>query len=79
MALDLLFRLAEKAVEGEPVSFIWQGVVFSVIPETTDKNKTKLDHLVGQPTVSASSDLETASADMLAEMEAEWRKDWAEI
>ena len=31
-----LFQLAKKSIEGERVSFIWQGVVFSVTPENKD-------------------------------------------
>ena len=73
-----LFQLAKKSMEGERVSFVWQGVVFSVTPENTDM-KTKLDHLAGQPTVSDAADLDDAGANMPAEMEAEWRKDWAEL
>jgi len=72
-----LFRLADEAINGEPVQFIYKGVVFQVVPEVTRGNK--LDRLVGQPTLAADVDLEQAGKDLTAEMEAEWLKDWSEI
>jgi hypothetical protein len=50
-------------------------VVFKVIPE---KKQSKLDKLVGQPTLAPGVDLEQAGRELLAEMEAEWLHDWSE-
>ena len=72
-----LFRLAEDAISGKPVQFVYKGVVFQLVPEGT-KTK-KLDRLVGQPTLAPEVDLEQASKELAAEMEAAWLKDWSEI
>ena len=72
-----LFRLADEAIGGEPVQFVYKGVVFQVIPET--RQSKKLDRLVGQPTLAPDVDLEQAGKELAAEMEAEWVKDWSEI
>ena len=40
-----LFRLAEEAMEGRLVQFVYKGVVFQVVPEGTQAKK--LDRLVG--------------------------------
>ncbi len=71
-----LFQLADQALNGEPVQFIYRGVVFSVTPEV---RKSKLDKLVGQPVLAPGVDLEQASKELLAEMEAEWKQDWSEL
>jgi hypothetical protein len=72
-----LFRLADEAMNGEPVQFVYKGVVFQVIPEVT--RKKKLDRLVGQPTIASDADLEQAGKELAAEMTAAWTKDWSEI
>jgi len=71
-----LFQLADQALNGEPVQFVYRGVVFSVTPES---RKSKLDKLVGQPVLAPGVDLEQASRELLAEMEAEWKQDWSEL
>lgn len=71
-----LFKLAEEALNGQKVQFVYQGVVFQVIPEGT---KSKLERLVGQPTLAPEVDLEQASKELAAEMEAEWLQDWSAI
>jgi len=71
-----LFQLADQALNGEPVQFVYRGVVFSVTPES---RKSKLDKLVGQPVLAPGVDLEQASKELLAEMEAEWKQDWSEL
>ena len=71
-----LFKLAEEALNGEQVQFVYQGVVFQVVPEG---KKSKLDRLVGQPTLAPGVDLAQASKELAAEMEAEWLKDWSAI
>ena len=73
-----LFRLVDDAIHGEPLQFVYKGVVFRVIPEETVAKK-KLDRLVGQPTLAPDVDLGQAGKELSAEMEAAWRKDWAEI
>jgi hypothetical protein len=72
-----LFRLADDAMRGQRVEFVHKGVVFQVVPEGIQGNK--LDRLVGQPTLAPNVDLEQASKDLAAEMEAEWLKDWSGI
>ena len=67
--------MADQALMGMPVEFIHRGVVFKVSPE---KKKSKLEGLVGQPTLAPGVDLEQASRELLAEMEAEWLQDWSE-
>ncbi len=67
--------MADQALNGVQVEFVHRGVVFKVSPE---KKKSKLENLVGQPTIAAGVDIEQASRELLAEMEAEWRQDWSE-
>jgi hypothetical protein len=69
-----LFQLADQALNGEPVRFVYRGVVFKVIPET---KKSKLDQLVGQPVLAPGVNLEQASKELFAEMQAEWMADWS--
>ena len=69
--------MADEAIDGKPIQFIYKGVVFQVVPEETQGKK--LDRLVGQPTLAADVDLEQASKDLVAEMEAAWLKDWSDI
>jgi hypothetical protein len=68
--------MADQALKGEPVAFVYRGVVFNVTPE---KKQSKLDRLVGQPVVAEDVDLEQASKELFAGMEAEWLKDWSEL
>jgi hypothetical protein len=72
-----MFRLAEEAMSGEPVQFVYKGVVFRVVPEGTRMNK--LDRIIAQPTLAPDVELEQAGKELAAEMEAEWLKDWSEI
>lgn len=69
-----LFQMADQALKGEPVEFVYRGVVFKVTPE---KKQSKLDKLVGQPVLAPGVDLEQASRDLMAGMESEWLEDWA--
>lgn len=68
-----LFQMAEHALQGEPVEFVYRGVVFKVTPE---KKQSKLDKLVGQPVLAPGVELQQAGKDLLAEMESEWLDDW---
>ncbi|MDQ1473267.1 MAG: hypothetical protein QOJ99_4747 [Bryobacterales bacterium] len=68
--------MADLALKGEPVEFVYRGVVFKVTPE---KKLSKLDKLVGQQVVAEGIDLEQASKELFAGMEAEWLKDWSEL
>lgn len=71
-----LFQLADQALQGATVEFLYRGVVFKVTPET---KKSKLDKLVGQPVLAPGVDLEQASKELLAEMEASWLEDWSAL
>jgi hypothetical protein len=71
-----LFGMADQALKGELVEFVYRGVVFKVTPE---KKQSKLDKLVGQPVVAEGVDLGQASKELFAGMEAEWLKDWSEL
>jgi antitoxin (DNA-binding transcriptional repressor) of toxin-antitoxin stability system len=71
-----LFRLAERALEGETVEFAYKGVLLKMVPEV---RQTKLARLTGQSVIAPDSDLEKASRDLLNEMEAEWERDWSEL
>jgi hypothetical protein len=71
-----LFQLADQALGGEPVAFTHRGVVFQVMPE---KKTSKLNKLVGQPVLAANVDLEQASKELSAEMEAAWLEDWSDL
>ena len=69
-----LFRIADRALAGEPVEFTYKGVVFKMAPDT---RSSKLARLTGQKVVAPGADLEKASRRLLKEMEAEWEKDWS--
>jgi antitoxin (DNA-binding transcriptional repressor) of toxin-antitoxin stability system len=71
-----LFRLVDRAWEGEPVQFTHKGIVFQIVPETTPD---KLARLTRQTVVAPGGQLGQAGKDLLAEMEAEWQEDWAEL
>jgi hypothetical protein len=71
-----LFQLADQALKGAPVEFLYRGVVFRVMPE---QKQSKLDNLVGQPVLAPGVDLEQASKELLAEMQAEWMEDWSAL
>ena len=71
-----LFQFADQALKGEPVEFLYRGIVFKVTP---DQKQSKLDRLVGQPVLAPGVDLEQASKDLLAEMEAAWKEDWSTL
>ncbi len=71
-----LFKLVDRALEGEPLQFRYKGVVFSVVPET---KPSKLANLVQQTVVAPQGSLEQGSRELLKEMEAEWEKDWSEL
>lgn len=70
-----LFTMADQALSGERVEFIYRGVVFKVTPET---KRPKLEKLVGQQVLAEGTDLEQAGKQLSAEMEAEWLQDWSE-
>ncbi len=66
-----LFRLADRALEGEPLSFVHKGVVFRLVP---DSKPSKLARLTRQTLVATEAD-----GDLLPEMQHEWEQDWAEL
>jgi len=73
-----LFRIVDRAIEGEPIEFTHKGVVLRVVPEAVPD---KLARLTRQP-VRASQD-QPADVQQIPlnpkEMEAEWQKDWDEL
>ncbi len=71
-----LFRLVDRALEGESVEFTHKGVVFQIVPETVPD---KLARLTRQTVVAPGGEFSQAGKDLLEEMEAEWQKDWAEL
>jgi len=71
-----LFQLADQALKGEQVQFLYRGVVFNVMPEA---KKSKLDKLVGQPVLAPGVDLDQARTELRAEMEQAWKEDWAAL
>ena len=44
-----------------------------------EKKTSKLNKLVGQPVLAANVDLEQASKELSAEMEAAWLEDWSDL
>lgn len=71
-----IFRLVEKAMQGEALEFTHKGVVFQVVPES---RPSKLEGLVGLTVVAPQADIGQAKRDLFDEMQAEWEQDWAEI
>ena len=71
-----LFRLVDEVREGEPLEFSYKGTTFHVVPEA---KPSKLAKLPRQTVVAPAQDLSEASRTMLAEMQSEWEKDWAEL
>lgn len=70
-----LFKLVEQAMGGVPVHVTHKGKGFTLKPDTPTADRlsriTPMNIIIG--------DLETASAELMHEMEAEWEKDWAEL
>jgi hypothetical protein len=71
-----LFKLVNQALEGKPLEFVYKGTVFRVVPE---KKVSKLSRLTKETIVAPDTDWEQVSRELLAEMEAEWEKDWADL
>ncbi len=71
-----LFKLADRALRGEPLEFTHKGVVFKVTPEI---RPSKLSQLIGQTVVAQDASLERTSRALLKEMKTEWEKDWSEL
>jgi antitoxin (DNA-binding transcriptional repressor) of toxin-antitoxin stability system len=71
-----LFRLADKAIAGEPVTFLYKGVTFRLVPES---KMPKLAKLSPQTVVAPKGEMEEAGQQILREMEKEWEQDWAEL
>ena len=72
-----LFTALEKAAAGEPIEIDYKGSKFRLTAEPGGSKlaRAKRQHaLLVDPDTIADSDPE-----MLAEMEAEWEKDWNEI
>jgi hypothetical protein len=71
-----LFQMADQALKGESVEFLYRGVVFKVTPE---RKQSKLENLVGQPVLAPGTDLESAGKELQDEMESEWMNDWSRL
>jgi antitoxin (DNA-binding transcriptional repressor) of toxin-antitoxin stability system len=72
-----LFTTLDKAAAGEPVEVTHKGTTFRLVPEQTG---SKLSRLVPRDTLLVDADSITNSdPELLAEMEAEWEKDWDQI
>ena len=71
-----LFKLADRALTGEPVQFTYKGVVFSLAPEA---KPSRLAKLTKQNIVVPKAEIESASAELFKEMEGEWERDWSEL
>ena len=69
-----LFQYAENALQGERVEFTYKGVVFQLVPET--RKKSKLDNLIGEPTVAPGIDIEDALREQSEEITAAWDAKW---
>jgi len=74
-----LFQLVEKALTGDLVEVAYKGRTIRLIAETQG---SKLDRLtpaqIANPEFSE-ADQEKARRKLLAEMQQEWEKDWAEL
>jgi antitoxin (DNA-binding transcriptional repressor) of toxin-antitoxin stability system len=72
-----LFTALDKAAAGEPVEVTHKGTTFRIVPEPTG---SKLSRLVPRDTLLVDADsIANSDPELLAEMEAEWEKDWEEI
>jgi antitoxin (DNA-binding transcriptional repressor) of toxin-antitoxin stability system len=71
-----LFRLVDRALEGEPVQFTHKGIVLQIVPESVPD---KLGRLTRQSVVAPGGELGDAGRGLLQEMEAEWQNDWADL
>lgn len=71
-----LFRIVDRAIEGEQVEFTHRGVVLRIVPAAAPD---KLARLARQPVLAAQDQTADAGQILLKEMEAEWQKDWAEL
>jgi len=72
-----LYQKSDEALRGGKVQFVYKGVVMRLTPETTPP---KTARLVGSPVVAPGYDPASGSSEeLLAEMEAEWSKDWSDL
>ncbi len=71
-----LFKLVDRAMQGQPLQFTHKGVVFTVSAET---KPSRLARLTGQTVVAPGADLGQARRRLLEEMESEWERDWSEL
>ncbi len=71
-----LFRLVERALDGETIEFTYKGTVFRLAPEAPP---SKLARLTSERILAPNADLGAARRELLKEMEAEWERDWSEL
>lgn len=69
-----LFRLADEALTGKSVEFLYKGVVFQVLPARISTGN-KLDALIATPTLAHGEPRQ----ELQTEMESAWLKDWSQI
>ncbi len=70
-----LFRLAESALEGEPITFFHKGVRFRVVPEVENDPFGRITPLQVINTEHPDLDKE----DLQKEMERNWQEDWDQL
>lgn len=72
-----LFTALEKAAEGEPVEIDYKGSTFRL---TAEQGGSKLSRLKRQHALLVPPEsIADSDPELLAEMEAEWGKDWEEL
>jgi hypothetical protein len=72
-----LFKILEKVIEGETVEIAYKGSSIRISPRGSTSKLARAKHqntLLVNPDQIVSSD-----AKLLAEFEAEWRKDWKKL
>jgi len=72
-----LFTALDKAATGEPLEVVHKGNTFRIVPE---QSGSKLSRLIRRNTLLVPPEsIADSDPELLAEMEAEWEKDWKEI
>ncbi len=72
-----IFNHAESALHGKNVRFLYKGTIFRIVPETMPQSK--LERLVGEPTIAPGVDLEEVGKELSTEIAAIWDKKWDDL
>ena len=72
-----LFALADAALEGKTVEFVHRGKTLRVVPEEVPDKFARITPM--PELIDENMDWEAVSRELLAEMEREWEKDWADL